>query len=327
MCLGVGGVRLDRAVSVQLLEAVAPNAIDIAIEAANRAGQVDEEQKRALALALEEARYEVVLAERRHAAVDPDKRLVARELEARWEAALGRVRELEQREKDLQASVAARPRPNVAALKRLAEDLPRVWNAPSADAALKQRIVRTLIREVVISKGDSPKVIIASIHWVGGRHTPVRIARVDSRPHPKDRPSAVDAIRKLGGRWSDQQVAIALNRMRCSAEDGSTSWTITRVRTLRERLGLPAPQSSSQSEHISIREAAARLGIHLSSVHRLIRAGTLPATQCMRQAPWEVPAAALDTEAVRIGVREIVARRPRKSTRMQDDRTLRLPGL
>jgi len=327
LCLGVGGVRLDRAVSLQLLQAVAPSAIDIALEAANRAGQLDEEQKRALIRSLEEARYEASLAERRHAAVDPDKRLVARELEARWEAALGRVRELEQREKELEASAAARPRPDVAALKRLAEDLPTVWNAASSDAGLKQHIVRTLIREVVVSRADSPKGIVVSIHWMGGRHTELRVARVPSNRPPAERPTAVDAIRKIGGRWSDREVAVALNRMRCRAEDGGTSWTVMRVQALRERLGIVPFHPSSEAAHISIRETASRLGVSLHSVHRLIRTGALPATQCMRQAPWEVPVAALDTEAVRIGVREIAARRPRKVKRMLDDKTLRLPGL
>lgn len=326
-CLGVGGVRLDQAVSLQLLEAVAPKTIEIALEAANRAGQLNMEQKKALTLALEEARYEASLAARRHAAVDPDKRLVARELEARWEVALVRVRELELRIQDLETSAAARQRPDAAALKRLADDLPAVWNATSSDPALKQRIVRTLIREVVVGRDDPPTAILVSIHWVGGRHTRLRVARVSSRSTPAQRPTAVDAIRKMGGRWPDREVAVAMNRMRCKGEDGGTSWTITRVRAVRERLGIPAWQPSSPATHISVREAARRLGVAVPSVHRLIRTGALPATQCMRQAPWEVPLAALDSEAVRIGVREIAARRPRKYKPMLEDGTPRLPGL
>jgi len=326
-CLGVGGVRLDLAVSLQLLEAVAPKAIEIALEAADRIGLLDMEQKNSLALALEEAKYEASLAARRHAAVDPDKRLVARELEARWEGALGRVRELEQRMQDLEASSAARQRPDAAALKRLAEDLPAVWNATPSDPALRQRIVRTLIREVVVGRDEPPTATIVSIHWVGGRHTQLRLARASTRPTPAQRPTAVDAIQKIGGRWPDRDIAITLNRMRCKAEDGGTSWTITRVQTLRERLGIPAWQPSSPAAHISVREAARRLDISTKSVLRLIRSGTLPAIQCMPQAPWEVPVAALDTEAVRIGVREIAARRFRKYEPVFEDGTPRLPGL
>lgn len=326
-CLGVGGVRLDQAVSLQLLEAVAPKAIEIALEAADRIGELDMEQRKALTLALEEARYEVSLAARRHAAVDPDKRLVACELEARWEVALGRVRELEQRIQDLEASAVARQRPDAAALRRLAEDLPAVWNATPSDPILKQRIVRTLIREVVVGRDDPPTATVVSIHWEGGRHTRLRLARVSRNPTPAQRPTAVDAIQKIGGRWPDRDVAIALNRMRCKHEDGETSWTITRVQALRERLAIPDWQPSSPATHISLREAAGRLGISVGSAHRLIQTGALPATQCMPQAPWEVPVAALDSEAVRIGVQEIVARRVRKYKPMLENGTPRLPGL
>jgi hypothetical protein len=57
------------------------------------------------------------------------------------------------------------------------------------------------------------------------------------------------------------------------------------------------------------------------------RTGTLPAVQVMPSAPWEIPLDALNTEAVRIGVRAVVARRPRNFGHLQDKKTLRLPGL
>ena len=91
LCLGFGGVRVDRAVSAQLLAAVAPHAVEAALEATTQARKLDEEVRRAFSRELEEAEYEAKLASRRHEAVDPDKRLVARELEARWESALERA--------------------------------------------------------------------------------------------------------------------------------------------------------------------------------------------------------------------------------------------
>ena len=59
----------------------------------------------------------------------------------------------------------------------------------------------------------------------------------------------------------------------------------------------------------------------------LIREGILPAKQLMPSAPWQVPVLALESEAVKIGVREIVARRPRNFAVLQDEKTLKLPGL
>ncbi|MGC2199960.1 MAG: hypothetical protein WA633_07410 [Stellaceae bacterium] len=81
-----------------------------------------------------------------------------------------------------------------------------------------------------------------------------------------------------------------------------------------------------RAETINADATAARLGICIGSVHKLIRKGVLPAAQLMPSAPWQIPVAALDTEAVKTGTREIVSRRPKFYKRFQDDKTLRLPG-
>jgi excisionase family DNA binding protein len=105
------------------------------------------------------------------------------------------------------------------------------------------------------------------------------------------------------------------------------AWTTVRVRELRERLGIaPFDPSARQIETLSVDKAAIRLGICVGSVYKLIRAGTLPATQLMQSAPWQIPAAALQTAAVTAGVRQIVERRPKYYRRFHEDKTLRLPG-
>jgi hypothetical protein len=69
-----------------------------------------------------------------------------------------------------------------------------------------------------------------------------------------------------------------------------------------------------------------RLKICVGSVIRLIRASILPATQLMPSAPWQIPVEALASEAVKIGVRDVVARRPLNFSVLQENRTLKLPG-
>ncbi len=146
--------------------------------------------------------------------------------------------------------------------------------------------------------------------------------------HPVDRrPGAADVMRKLGGQWPDRELAVTMNRMRCRSEDGKT-WTTMQVRELRERLGIAAcdPETAGE-ETVSADVAAQRLGVSVESVRRLIRERKLPATQLMPLAPWNIPAEALESEAVRIGVQEIVARRPGNVTQIQNVRTLPLPGI
>ena len=328
LCIGFGGVRLDRAVAETLVEVVSPYAVEAAMAATERAANASDDVRQSVVRELDEAKYEADLAGRRHAAVDPAKRLVARELEARWDAALARVRQLEDRIAEIHSRTASDPPVDRDALLALAQDLPAAWNAPSATIRTKQRIVRILISEIVLDLDDATNEAVATIHWAGGRHTEVRIARVRSARYPADRhPSAVEVVRRMGGKWPDRQLAVTLNQMRCKKPDGGT-WKTLGVRELRERLGIAAfNPDAPRPDTISLDETARRLGICVGSVIRLIRDRVLPASQVMPGAPWEISAAALSSERVAIGVRAIVERRPRNLADLQDEKTLRLPGL
>jgi hypothetical protein len=327
LCIGVGGVRVDRAVAGQIVEAVSEHAIEAALQAARQSEKADAGIRQALCRELEEARYEASMAARRYEVVDPTKRLVARELEARWNTALERVMHLEDRVARHDTAAALRPKIDRAALMALARDLPTTWNASGTDARTKQRITHILIQEVILDRDEATNEAIVVIHWNGGRHTELRVSRVRTGRYPADRnPSPVEAVQKLGGHWPDREVAATMNRMRCKPPDGK-AWTTVRVRELRERLGIAAFDPTAQHlETISIDKAASRLGICVGSVYKLIRTGVLPATQLMQSATWQIPTSALEAEAVKLGVREIIERRPKYYPRFQQDNTLRLPG-
>lgn len=179
-----------------------------------------------------------------------------------------------------------------------------------------------------LDRDDATNEAVVTIHWNGGRHPELRLARVRTGRYPADRhPSPVGAIRKRGGHWPVRARAVTVNRRRCKPADG-TAWTTVRGRELRERLGIAAfDPALPRPETISPDAAATRLGIGVGAVHKLIREGVLPAGQLMQSAPWQIPAAALDTEAVTTGGREMVGRRPIFYKRFQEDKTLRLPGI
>ena len=328
LCIGIGGVRVDRAVTAQMLEAVSSRAVEAALMAADKAAEADGAVRQALERDLEAARYDASLAARRYELVDPAKRHVARELEARWNTALERVAQIERRIADLQTHVAERPTVDRDALMRLAHDLPAAWNAPTADARTRQRLTHVLVQEVVINLDDATHEAVVLIHWVGGRHSEVRVPRVRASRSPLPAPPCpVDVIRRLAPEWPDRQIAITLNRLRCRPEVGE-SWTSVGVRAVRERLGVAeCPPGTRPDATLSVQEAARRLDICVGSVHRLIRDGILPATQAMWAAPWKVPVEALGSDAVLEGVRVIQQRRPRIYQDYQRDGAMRLPGL
>lgn len=328
LCIGIGGVRVDRAVALQCLEAVSEHAVEAAIVAADQRASASDAMVAAVERDLEAARYEASLAARRHELVDPAKRHVARELEARWNSALERVGELERRVAELRATATGRPEVDRDLLTRLARDLSAAWNAPSTDMQTKQRLVRVLVQEVVCDLDDAANDAVLLIHWTGGRHTEVRVPRVRTGRYPADRiPVAVDALRRLAEHLPDRETAVSLNRMRCKASDGGT-WTTVRVREMRERLGIPEhDQRQNNGQVICLMKAAERLGICVGSAKSLVLRGVLPATQIMPGSPWLVPVAALTSESVKRGVQRVIDRRPRFYEDYQYDKVVRLPGL
>jgi DNA invertase Pin-like site-specific DNA recombinase len=327
LCIGAGGGGIDSAVASQLLEAVSGQAVQAALLAGQQAAKAEETVRMAVERELEEARYAADLAERRHEHVDPAKRHVARTLEARWNAALEKVADIEQKLGRVGADMRSKPRVDPAVLMKLAADLPFVWNAAGTDARARQRLVRLLIEEVVIDIDVNANEFVLVLHWIGGRHTEVRLARRKTgRFPPGQELVAGDVLRKLGGHWPDRELAVTLNRMRCRTEDGET-WTTVRVAGLRERLAIPPYDPDTDiPKTLSVDAAAKRLGICVASVHKLIRSGALPATQIMYSAPWKIPVDALETEAVQIGLQEIVARRPQQALDKVTDKSMTLPG-
>jgi hypothetical protein len=139
-CISFGSLRTDQSVAEELLRAIGGNAVEAALEAAEKLRQQRHDQRSVLELELEQARYEAKLSARRYEAVDPDNRLVAAELEARWNGALTKVRELEDHLQKFDVGMKLPAIPDKEVLVSLAQDLPAVWNSPNTDMRLKQRI-------------------------------------------------------------------------------------------------------------------------------------------------------------------------------------------
>lgn len=327
-CISIGALRPDQVIAVSLLEVVESKAVEAALQACERMTIEQADQERAVALELEQARYEERLAARRYEGVDPDNRLVAAELETRWNAALAHTREIESLMD--QAKGARKPTPAVdrQALLSLATNLPAVWNSDAADMKLKQRIARLLIQEIVADVDEQVSEIVLVIHWVGGRHSELRVPKNKTGHHSRRTgESANDVIRRMAGRWPDEQIAATLNRLRLRTGHDNT-WNDLRVRGARERLGIAAyDPAAKRQDVVTLDQAAQRLGVSNVAVRRLIKRKELPATQVATAAPWEIPVAALDTESIRRAVEIIRAGGHASRRRAADARTLRLPGV
>jgi hypothetical protein len=219
LCISFGGLRVDAAVSKEVLQAVSGNAIQAALEAAEQMQQKRQDLRQAIELELEQARYEARLAGRRYESVDPEQRLVAAELEARWNTVLQKAKELENKLREFDDQGQSAPLPNTQTLFSLAQDLPAIWNSPSTDMRLKQRIVRILIREIIAEVEEKSREVVLLLHWAGGRHSEVRVKKSETgRSRRCTDPEAIEVIREMAGKFSDQQIAGTLTDSGCAQE-------------------------------------------------------------------------------------------------------------
>ena len=280
------------------------NAIEAALEVAARVAEQQRQRHRVLSLELEQAQYEVRLAARRYEAVDPDNRLVAAELEARWNAALQSAGEVEQRLRQNELPDNATRIPDKETLSSLAQDLPAVWNSSTTEMRLKQRIIRILIEEIIADVDESATEIVLMIHWTGGRHSELRVKKNPTGKHSRCTDlEAIEIIRQMAGKFPDDQIAATLNRLTFRTGTGNT-WTEGRIRSLRSYHEWPTYDAKTASRQgLTLEEASERLGVSHKVVRRLIDAGKISATQVVPWAPWEISAEAVESEEVLEAVR------------------------
>src|SRR5215471_9742260 len=176
-CIAFGGILVDETLATETLRVVQPGRVEAAVLAYEEEARKQDEVLEALRRDLEAARYAAQRAQKQYDTADPENRLVAGELERRWNQALERVQEIERR---IERHVQGRGQvtsPTRKEFEGLAADLEAVWNHPDADARLKKRIVRALIQEIVVDVDREAGEIILVIHWKGGVHTELRLPR------------------------------------------------------------------------------------------------------------------------------------------------------
>ena len=288
-CIAFGGVPVDDIISKQVLAAVQPAAIEAALLASEEQMHHKDDAIAALERDLEAARYAAQRAQRQYDAADPENRLVTGELERRWNQAMQRVREIENRIQSAAAEEQDRA-PTPAEFAGLAEQLDQVWNDPCSDASLKKRIVRTLIQEVVADVESSAGEIVLVIHWKGGLHTEVRVPRRRRGYNNGHTDKAlVEAVSLLANICNDDLIAGVLNRNGHKTGRGNR-WTKERVTALRSYHQIPCYTPELKEAHgwMNLTEAAAFLQVSARTVRLAIDAGELQAEHPLPDGPWLV---------------------------------------
>ena len=290
-CFTFGGRRPDEAIARELLRAVEPLAVEAALQAQRRHMEVQADQRRIVDLELQQARYEATLAERRYAACDPDNRLIAAQLEKSWESALQRMQSCQRRVDAVDQTLSAVAMPD---LGGLAQDLAAAWDAPGVTMRTRQQLLHALVQEIIADLDDKTREIVLTIHWRGGQHSQVRVAKPKSGEHGCRTPDeALAVMRSMAGKWSDEHIAATLNRMGLPTGQGKT-WTAHRVSSVRMVNDIRAYRSAHKDgEWLTMSEAAAKLGVNNHRIRHLIKEGLLAAEQVVPRAPYQIRASDL----------------------------------
>lgn len=286
-CIAFGGLRVDDAIEEALLGVVEPGAIAAAVEAERNVASQRDQVHDALLRDLEAARYVADRAFRQYDATDPENRLVASELEARWNKALARVGEIEAKIAK-HRTVAPQPLPMSASqMAALAGNLRTVWTAPTTDARLKKRIVRTLIHDVVADLDDGTSEIVLVIHWVGGIHTELHLPKRRRGQRNATPDDIVDAVRQLVLIANDDVIAGVLNRNGLTTGNGNR-WTRERVTALRSYRKIPVfrPQLDGIEPWLNLGGAAKLLGITPKTLRLAAEAGEIEGAHPLPDGPW-----------------------------------------
>jgi DNA invertase Pin-like site-specific DNA recombinase len=286
-CVMFGGLRADRLVSEQLIQSLAPLAIEAAVETIETLQGASDERIQQKSLAVEHAHYEVNRARRQYDAVDPANRLVAAELERRWNQALTTEAQLEAEFLTLQQG---RELPLTDTQKRdllsLARDLPALWDDPQATPEHKKRLLRIALREIIATcEGEIIRLVL---HWQGGDHTQVEFEKVRTGRHRfVTDDDLVEIVRMLARIEPDARIASILNRNQRRTAHGQ-NWTVKRICSLRNNHAIPVYSAGERQarDEMSVSEVAVVLGVTATSVLRLIRLKQLAATQACAGAPW-----------------------------------------
>lgn len=298
-CISFGALRVDEAVSGQLLSALKPIGVQAALHAIEQRCKDEHGKLRQLELALQQARFEAARAQRQFDAVDPDNRLVAAEIERRWNERLAEVgrREAQVQELREQPDTGLTPHQREQ-LMALGTDLPRVWFDPAATHDQRKRIVRCVIKEIVARLAEAHIDLI--IHWQGGDHTELRVVRNRSGQHRWTTDVEVQTlITQLARQLNDGGIASLLNRLGHRTGKGHT-WTETRVRSFRSDHHIAVYKSGEREARgeLTLEQAAQSLGTSKMTVLRMISAGRLAATQACKGAPWIIQASDIARPAV-----------------------------
>lgn len=316
-CLAFGGSTVDRMFSEELLRVLSPLGVEASLQAIDQLSKRESDGQQALGRQLQQVEYETQRALEQYDAVDPRNRLVAAELERRWNEKLAEAEALKARLVEMDSQQPLLTENQRQEIMELGNRFGLVWQNTDCPVELKKKIIRTVIEEILVDMDDEKKMLLFTIHWKGGIHTRFEIPKPPSGVGRKTSMEDLEVIRCLAKRYGDDEIARVLTKLKRRTATGKR-WNQSRVKSTRVRYAIQG-QSRTKPNHetLTLAQAAKYHGVSDTTIRRLVQAGILINNQTIPWAPWEIQRSGLDSEPVKIIIEEL---RATGKLRIQGDR-------
>jgi hypothetical protein len=287
-CLQIRCDFVDQPIIKRVLEVIKPRQIEIAIKALEEFERRENAITNQWQMRIERAQYESSLAQRRYEEVDPSNRLVAASLERRWNDTLVKLEEVQkefsQHQRKEQIAVTEEQK---AELLKLAQDLPRLWKAPTTKAKDRKRILRLLIKDVTVEKSSTPKQVMLHVRWQGGACEDILVRIPPDYPnrvrYPKE---VIQKVRKLAKNLTDEQIASAFNEEGIKSAKGNL-FTHSMIQWVRYKHHIPGPNLKGQDE-CTVKDIAKKFSVSPNVVYYWIGRKILEARRATPGSPYYI---------------------------------------
>jgi hypothetical protein len=297
-CISFWGKALEERTVEEVLQIVQPAAIKAAQQAEALLVKDFQQKQQNYLNALKQAEYEANRCFEQYNLVDPKNRLVASNLEKKWNAALLEVKALEQKIREIDHAYHPLTEPDKKQLYALAEDLTKLWEHPKADHKIKKRIIPTLIKEIVVDITEDNH-ISAYVHWQGGVHTHYQIKRRKKARIKRLDPNIVALVKQLAPIIPDNMIARTFNLLKLQTASGK-NWNTIRVSKFRCQHHIPVFNKARYEKNgwVNLTAAAEILQTYPMTVRRLIKANIIKARQIVQYSPWIIEKEQLESPLV-----------------------------
>ena len=309
---------LDAAIAEEVLKALQPAEIELALAALQELESRDRAISRQWQMRLERAEYEAALAERRYQEVDPSQRLVAGTLERRWNDALLQWEDLTKQAAEFQRQEArVTTEEQKAKVLALATDLPHLWHAPTTQAKDRKRMLRLLIKDITVEKLLHPKQLLVHIRWQGGACSDICVRLPPTIADRVRYPVAVvDRVRHLAQNLPDGEIADRLNQEGHISALGKP-FTGSMVQWIRYRYQIPKARLV-RPEELTVQQVAERFGVSPNVVYYWIDRGVIEARRLNAGSPYWITLNETDEQKLRDWVRNSCRIQMASSTRLEE---------